>query len=205
MNVGRGAKEPVHYRQPELRMYARKKFLGNGKICQEEIRIRRRSLHDLSDDPVDFVLPKAIENKIRDQKIIAARRRPTGDISVKKCGAIESVRQKLAQTFASQFQHPRARIDTIDLGTGVDAQEFAKKKAIALAQNENVSRWSDRFNPSGARVLQSMPEGHGFQPAVMSGDAIEAHKTNSAHKNATGVRRTKSASAVRSSCWIDTK
>ena len=162
-------------------------------------------MHDFSDDPVDFVLPKAIENKIRDQKIIAARRRPTGDISVKKCGAIESVRQKLAQTFASQFQHPRARIDTIDLGTGVDAQEFAKKKAIALAQNENVSRWSDRFNPSGARVLQSMPEGHGFQPAVMSGDAIEAHKTNSAHKNATGVRRTKSASAVRSSCWIDTK
>src|SRR6266496_3093468 len=131
--------------------------------------------------------------------MVTARRRPLGDISVKKCDAIQGMRQKLAHAFACQFQHPCARVDTIDIGAGVNAQEFAKKTAIALAQNQNVFRWSDRFDPSGSRVLQSLPEGHGFEPAVMSGDAIEAHKINLAKNNATGVKRTKSASATRSS------
>jgi hypothetical protein len=98
-----------------------------------------------------------------------------------------------------EVQHPRARVHTVDVDLRVNVEQFAKKMPVAFAKDQRPLRTRDLVDPKSAGVLEGFAERDGFKQSVRAGDAIETHKSFSASTKTSGVSRTRSARAVRSS------
>lgn len=81
-----------------------------------------------------------------------------------------------ARLLAGQTQHPRARVHTVDVDLRMNAEQFAKKTAIAFAKDEHALWARDCLEPPDAGALQGLTERDGFKQSKRAGDAIEAHR-----------------------------
>src|SRR6266496_577424 len=104
-----------------------------------------------------------------------------------------------AEAGAGEVEHGFARVDTIDIDFWVRAHQLAKETTVALTQDQRAFRTRDRVDPASSGALQCVAESDCFEPAIMRRNKIEAHKILSATNKASGVRRTTSARAMRSS------
>ena len=111
----------------------------------------------------------------------------------------------LTRSRLREGRHSRARIDTVDVDLWMNAQQFAKETPIAFAKDQRPLRAWDLPDPKNAGALEGPAERDGFKPSVRAGDAIEGHKSFAPSTNASGVSRTRSARAVRSSRRIEKK
>jgi len=98
-----------------------------------------------------------------------------------------------------KLQHSFTRIDAVDLDLRMDAEQFAKEAAITFADNQRPPRTRNLVDPIDSGSLQGVPKDDGLDPTIVRRDRIEAHKIFSTTSNASGVSRTRSARAVRSS------
>ena len=106
---------------------------------------------------------------------------------------------RAAEASAGELKHCFARINTIDIDLWIGAHELAKETAVALTQDQCASWARDRVDPVSSGSLQRIAKSDCLEPAIMPCDKIEAHKTFSATNKASGVKRTMSARALRSS------
>src|SRR5437773_6220719 len=104
-----------------------------------------------------------------------------------------------AEAGTSKLEHDFAGIDAVDMDLRMSAHELAKETAVALPENQCAFRACDRIDPASSGALQCVAEGDCLEPAIMRCNKIETHKTFSATNKTSGVRRTTSARAVRSS------
>lgn len=81
-----------------------------------------------------------------------------------------------ARTRPGEHQHALARVDTVDVDLRMNAQQFAKKTAIAFAKDEHALRAMDCLEPPDAGTLQGLTERDGFKRSVRVGNAIKAHR-----------------------------
>src|SRR5919106_2986788 len=110
-----------------------------------------------------------------------------------------------AEAGTGELEHGFARIDAVDIDRREGAHKLAKETAVAFTEDQGAFRARDRVDPASPGALQRVTEGDCFEPAIMRCDKIEAHKTFSATNSASGVKRTRSARAVRSSRDTGTK
>ena len=82
----------------------------------------------------------------------------------------------LAHARPGEHQHALARVDTVDVDLRMNAQQFAKKTAIAFAKDEHALRARDCLEPPDAGTLQGLTERDGFKQSKRAGDVIEAHR-----------------------------
>jgi hypothetical protein len=75
----------------------------------------------------------------------------------------------------------------------MNAQQFAKKTAIAFAKDEHALRARDCLEPPDAGALQGLTERDGFKQSIRASDAIEAHRNFSPSRK---IARINIASAV---------
>ena len=66
------------------------------------------------------------------QIVALFREREVPDVGVDKVDPVPS-----AEPRASNGNHARARIDAIDLRTGIEPDEFSEKTAVSFADNQN--------------------------------------------------------------------
>ena len=110
-----------------------------------------------------------------------------------------------AETRPGKLEHGFAGIDAVDIDLRVGAHELAKETTVALTHDQGAFRARDRVDPASPGPLQCVAESDRFEPAIMRCNKIEAHKIFSATNKASGVKRTTSARAVRSSRDTGTK
>src|SRR6266498_2715885 len=104
-----------------------------------------------------------------------------------------------------ELEHGFARIDAVDIDRREGAQELAKETTVALTQDQGAFRTRERVDPASPGSLQCVAESDCFEPAIMRCNKIEAHKTFSVTNKASGIKRTTSARAMRSSRDTGTK
>src|SRR3954447_26237144 len=81
----------------------------------------------------------------------------------------------------------------------MDAQEFAKETAVAFTENQCALRSGNSVDPVCPGLLQRISENNGLNPVIMRRNKIEIHSQLRTSNKMSGVNRTRSASAVRSS------
>ena len=105
---------------------------------------------------------------------------------------------RLQNSLLRQIEHLLAAIHAIDSDQRSVLKKCAQKSSIPLTHDEGTARRTDLVETGDPRLLQCVPERDGFERPIPGRHSIEAH--NSARmKPATGVSRTRSARAVRSS------
>ena len=100
------------------------------------------------------------------------------------------------ETLPRQSQHTLARIDAIDLDSGMRPQELAKKSSIPLPYDKRTPRRGDLAETRDPATLKCLTKRDPLQRPIPGRERVEAHAcmTRSA---SSGVSRTRSASAVR--------
>src|SRR6185312_8806327 len=97
---------------------------------------------------------------------------------------------------AGEANHACAGFETIDRRLRICPNELSEKAPVSLAHDEDPPRRIDLPNECGARLLQLRTENQRLEPAIMPRDPVEIHRSEKGSA-ASGVRRTRSARAVR--------
>ena len=176
-DAGRVAEEKVHYAQAEFCVRSRKySRWRNCEIRQQPNRTGRGRSSDLVDDRFHLIAWKAIEEEMRHDDIVRMWRPPVPNVGVNELNARPGFGITLARAGPGKRQHALARIDTVDVDLRMNAQQFAKKTAIAFAKDEHALRARDCLEAPEAGTLQGLTERDGFKQSKRAGDAIEAHR-----------------------------
>src|SRR3954453_10231535 len=95
-----------------------------------------------------------------------------------------------------QANHTRAPFNAIDRRFGITPNEFSKKASVPLPHHKHAARTLHLSQERQPRSLQLVTENNSLEPAIRRRDEIEIHR-RAKGRMANGVRRTRSASAVR--------
>jgi hypothetical protein len=131
-----------------------------------------------------------------EQIVVTFGRRPRRDVLMEELDRSSAATQFPLDPFLRQAQHALARIETIDLNSGMEPQQFAKESPIPLAYDQRTPRRRDVAETRDATALKIVTKCDPLQRPIPGRDCVEAHAfmINNAIR---GVSKTRSASAVR--------
>ena len=191
------SKELIHNGEPDSGTRTRKAASRNAEIREQPGRVFSGRVRELLDDERQLWLAKAIENKMRDDQVVArCGRGPHCDVFVNETNARCVIVRCLFYAFARQLQHARACIETIHFNSRILAEQFTEKPPIPLAHNERAAWRSDFPETGNSAPLELLAEGDPFQRSIPRRDGIEVH-TLAPISTTSGVSKTRSAKAVR--------
>ena len=161
-----------------------------------------RSLGELRHDMTRLPGAEAIEKEMGHDQIVTVVRRPCDDVVSKKCDAPDFIGIPFQNLAPRQIEHSLAAVHAIDSDQRLALKKLGQKSPIPLAHDERPGRGADFAETCDPSLLQRAPERDRFQGPIPQGNGIEAHNIVT-KRTTSGVRRTRSASAVRSSLVVE--
>ena len=141
------------------------------KLGDDPISSGRQPWFDTAHKRVQFRLKQAIEKEVRHHQVVARRwRNNFASVYFMQGDASARLRREPAHKNA---QHRRADIDHIGFNLRVQLEQPGQKPPISIAQNQGMTRASERRQKVKAASLQRSSEGRILQPAVWPCQQVE--------------------------------
>jgi hypothetical protein len=135
---------------------------------------RLKSRSDPRNQCVELRLSKAIKKEVRDDKIIATRKREGQCVRVIRAEASIGVESRRFAPLAEKFKHRGTCINCVGFEMRVTREELSEETAISIAQDQCALTVAELWKEVSTTLFQGLAERQVLKPAIGTSDEIEA-------------------------------